>query len=66
MTDSMSRLTLHLTTRRLQDATSEKAPYWTVQCPRGLNVIIYYIETVKRNKFYYAFPLMRRFKEFNT
>ena len=31
MTDSTPRPTLQLTMRRLQDATSEEAPYWTGQ-----------------------------------
>ena len=31
MTDLMPGPTLQLTTRRLQDAMSEEAPYWTEQ-----------------------------------
>ena len=31
MKDSTPRPTLQLITRRLQDATSEEAPYWTGQ-----------------------------------
>ena len=31
MMDSTPRPTLQLTMRRLQDATSEEAPYWTGQ-----------------------------------
>ena len=37
--DAKANLTI-ITTRRLQDATSEEAPYWTGLC--ALNVIVYY------------------------
>ena len=53
MTDLTPRQTLQLTMRWLQDATSEDTGLDS--SPRALNVIVYYIERVKRNKFYYAF-----------
>ena len=67
MTDSTPRPTLQLTTRRLQDATSGEAPYWTgQQFTRAQHYCLLQLREINFIARFSVFPLMRCFKDFNT